>query len=476
MKTNWLFLLLLAWLGNAVASHPNQQDIDTFISKHKLGTQDLTLVALPLEGNPHQAFSYNAHNSINPASLIKLVTTYAALELLGPEYTWHTSLYTDGEQKGNSLHGNLYFKPSGDPRFGIEQLWLLLRELKLQGIEHIKGDLVLDDSAFYFPEPLSYQGQDNDKHRPFMVEANSLLVNFNSQYFRVSAGENGASITSNPQIDGVSIINQVKVLPPATCSGKIKISYHPDYSNTKASMRIAGSMPQGCTTGRYFSLLPHDRYTAGIIRQIWQESGGSLDGQTKLGSVPDNAKILGKIPSRTVAEVIRDINKYSNNSMAKQLFLTIGSQQRNATSSLDDQQLARQAIESWWRAKGLETNQLSIDNGSGLSRNASLSAKQLADMLVQATHSQFFAEFAASLPIVAIDGTMRERLTHSKIKTHARIKTGTLRNVRAIAGYVRDKERHPWVIVAIINNSKVSLQNNVLDGLLESLYTQQPVR
>lgn len=466
-------LLLLFCLNSAVAVHPDQQDIDFFLQQHRLPADSLTLITLPLAGNPHpEGVSYNDGRSVNPASLAKLVTTYAALELLGPNYSWQARLLTDGEQSGNSLNGNLYFNSGGDPKLGIERLWLLLRELKLQGIEHINGDLILDDSFYISSAPPGYQGQQQDRFRPFMVEAGNLLLNFNSQHFRVNATAQGAQIIANPPLNSVSINNQVKVGAKASCNGNIKVVYHPEFENGVASMRISGSLPLDCSTGKYFALLPHELYASQIINNIWQELGGSISGHTRVGSAPEQARLLASLPSVSLSAVISDINKYSSNSMAKQLFLSIGAWYRGA-DSIDDQQTARQTIRNWWISKGLEVSQLNIDNGSGLSQSATLNARQLANMLVKASQSPFYPEFAASLPIVAIDGTMRERLKNRLPAGRARIKTGTLRNVRAAAGYIQDKDGNDWAVVAIINHEQAKLRLDVLDSLLETLYLQQ---
>ena len=477
MKKNWYCCLaLLAWLNTALAAHPDQHDINTFLRQHQLPANSLTLVTLPLPGNSHSnGISYNASHAVNPASLIKLVTTYAALELLGPDYQWQTELLADGQQNGTTLEGNLYFRAGGDPRLSLERLWLLLRELKLQGIRHIEGDLILDDSFYLYPQQSGYQDSQGNRYRPYMVEPSSLLINFNSQHFRVTGTSNGATIISDPPIDSVSIDNRVKVLPQGNCNGRKSIVYHPQYSNGLASMRISGSIPRGCSTSRYFSLLPHERYAADTIHSIWQGMGGSISGQLMSGNIAGQLDSLATLPSVTMSEVIRDINKFSNNAMAKQLFLTIGAEHRNGIAP-DDQQMARTTINSWWASKGLDANGLAIINGSGLSQQARLNAQQLASMLAGASQSPFYPELASSLPIVAIDGTMRDRLKHSQVQAQARIKTGTLRNVRAIAGYVRDKDANPWVIVAIINHEKMQLPLDVLDSLLETLYLQQPAK
>jgi len=461
--------------AQAQSAHPDLNDIQRILQKNQLPAHALALVALPLnKASESKGTFYNANTSVNPASVIKLVTTYAALENLGPSFTWHTDLLTDGQIEGNQLNGNLYFRSGGDPKLTIERLWLLLRNLKLQGIQHINGDLVLDGSFYQIDSLKAFDGEKGDLYRPFMVDGNSLLVNFNAQRFIVTGNLAGATVTSDPFIPDVMVDNQVKVVPPKNCNAHTKVYFHPVQVNNNFTLRVTGSIPEGCSTQKYFAFMEHERYAAGIIRSTWEDMGGTISGETTFSKTPSSAKRLSSLPSISVAEAIRDVNKFSNNAMAKQLFLTIGARNRLATDT-DDADAAKRVVIEWWKSKGIQRPTLIIENGSGLSRSERLSAYELALMLKDAASSPFAAEYQASLPLVAIDGTMVRRLRRSSIAGQARIKTGTLRNVRAIAGYSNDKNGDPWVIVAILNHP-VNIHNGILDTLLNSLHLQIPIR
>lgn len=471
IKKSILFLLLYSsW---TFAAHPNQADVQKILTEYKLPADALSLVALPMHESPERKqFLYNAHASVNPASLIKLVTTFAALEILGPSFNWSTELFTDGVIHGDRLQGNLYFRSGGDPKLTLERLWLLLRDLQLKGVKHIDGNLVLDGSFYQIETLDSFDGQPGDRYRPFMVDGNSLLVNFNAQRFVVTGHLSGAIVNSDPFIPDVLIDNQVKVLPQGKCSNQ-KVTYHPQQVGQQLQLKVSGTIPAGCSTYKYFSFVEHSRYASGIIRSTWEEMGGSLAGKTLFATTPEDAIRLSSIPSITVTEAIRDVNKFSNNAMAKQLFLTIGALHRMQDDT-DDAVVARNIIAQWWREKGIKRSSLVLENGSGLSRSERLSAYELAQMLRIAAQSPYAAEFQASLPLVAIDGTMRNRLKHSPVAGQARIKTGTLKDVRAIAGYSNDKDGHSWVIVAILNHP-TNINNAILDRLLNSLYQQSPI-
>lgn len=469
-----VFLSLSAGLThNAHAVHPDSNDIQRVLTRHQLPADALALVALPLNGNV-QGIAYNADKPVNPASVMKLVTTYAALDTLGPTYTWKTDLLTDGEVIGDTLHGNLYFRSGGDPKLTTERLWLLLRDLKLQGIRHIRGNLILDGSYYDIKNLVAFDGEASDLYRPFMVEPDGLLINFNAQRFIVRTDRGKAVVVSDPLVPEVQVNNQVQVVPAKACHLHTKVSFLPRQSADQLSLTVSGSIPEGCKSERYFAFIDHARYSSGVIRSTWDDMGGTLNGKTLLGETPSSAKLLARLPSASVADTIRDINKFSNNTIAKQLFITLGAHFR-APDDADDVVAARRALGNWWQGMGGRSNNLVIENGSGLSRQERLTARELALMLQQAARSPYAAEFKASLPVVGVDGTMRRRLAKQPIAGKARVKTGTLKNVRAIAGYSQDKDGNDWAVVIIANHHR-NLNNAVLDDLLAALYTQRPVR
>lgn len=472
-----LFSVCLGLLGSLpaalYAAHPDTSDIQRVLTRHQLPADALTLVALPLTGDL-QGTAYNADAAVNPASVMKLVTTYAALDALGPTYTWKTDLLTDGEIIGDTLHGNLYFRSGGDPKLTTERLWLLLRDLKLQGVRHIRGNLILDGSYYDIKNLIAFDGEASDLYRPFMVEPDSLLINFNAQRFIVRTDRGKAVVVSDPLVPEVEISNNVQVVPAKACHVHTKVSFLPRQSADQLSLTVSGSIPEGCSSERYFAFIDHTRYSSGVIRSTWDDMGGTLSGKTLLGTTPANAKLLARLPSASVADTIRDINKFSNNTIAKQLFITLGAHFR-APGDADDVVAARRALGNWWQGMGGKSHNLVIENGSGLSRQERLTARELALMLQQAAKSHYAAEFQASLPVVGVDGTMRRRLSKHPISGKARVKTGTLKNVRAIAGYSKDRDGNDWAVVIIANHHK-NLNNAVLDDLLASLYSQQAVR
>lgn len=445
--------------------------VEQALRRSKLDGQALSLVAIPLNG-AGQTTAFNADVPVNPASTIKLVTTYAALELLGPAHTWTTELYADGPLRDGVLHGNLYLKGGGDPKLNMERLWLLLRDLRSHGVESISGDLVLDRSHFVQPAVPAFDDDGDDANRPYLVAPDSLLINLNAQRFSVRSEGGRVHVSAEPPLDAVRIDNRVRPLPARdNCPAWPQVSYRPIHQADGVTLVVTGELAQGCKAHTYLALLDHPRYAAGTVRAIWRELGGTLLGADRIDRVPDDARLLVRAESPDLVEVIRDINKFSNNTMARQLFLSLGAEFRTPQDR-DDAAAAQRVIRQWLERKGLPVARLVLENGSGLSRAERVTARGLASLLQSAWQSPFAAEFISSMPLAALDGTMRKRLQDTAVAGKAHIKTGTLNNVRAIAGYSRDVNGSSWAVVAILNHPRPWGASAVLDQVLLSIYEQ----
>lgn len=411
--------------------------------------------------------SIHAQQPMNPASTMKLLTTYAGLEILGPSYTWKTEAYLDGKLEKGVLQGNLVLKGYGDPKFTIEQFWLWLSELRARGLRDIKGDLVLDRSFFNVPaeNPADF---DNDPMRAYNVGPDALLLNFNTLRLRYLPDGNRLKVISEPSLDGVQLDNQLAPQPAPGCENwddSIRIQARGD------SVILQGGYPSECgEREQNLSVMPHTRYVAAVFNAIWQELGGTLTGNTREGTVSSTAQLFSTHYSAPLAEVVRDINKFSNNVMARQLFLTLATADR--THPVATVPLGEQAMRRWLVQKELNFPELVLENGAGLSRNARINAHHLADLLHSAALSPMSAEFTASLPILGIDGSVKKRLKGTVAASHAHLKTGTLENVKTIAGYVRSRSGKEWIMVFLINHPNAKLGQSAQDALIEWLQKQ----
>ena len=472
--------LLLASLFLPLAFGANAAPVNTTLSPkvqqalktNKLQNDALSLVLIPLTG-PGIPTVFNADVSMNPASTMKLVTTYAALEMLGPTHQWKTEFYTDGTLNNGILQGNLYLKGGGDPKLNMEKLWLLMRDLRANGVQQVTGDLVLDRNFFEQPQLPAFNDDGNDKNKPFLVKPDSLMVNLKALRF-VARNDGGKVLISvEPPIASIKIDNQVKAINTKQCTGDVRYNPVPQ-ADGSVLVTVSGQLADGCNSQTYLSLLDHATYTAGAVRAIWKELGGSIQGQDRQASVPKNAKLLARAFSPDLAEIIRDINKYSNNTMAQQLFLSLGAQFRNDADG-DDAKAAQRVVRQWLAKKGITAPHLVMENGSGLSRAERVSAREMAQMLQAAWKSPYAAEFISSMPIAGKDGTMRKRLKTTAMNGQAHIKTGTLNTVRAISGFSRDINGNTWAVVAILNDSRPWGASAILDQVLLDLYRQPPL-
>ena len=466
-----LFLPLALPVNAAPLNTALPPKVQQALKASKLENNALSLVMIPLNG-PGSPTVFNADVSVNPASTMKLVTTYAALEMLGPTYQWKTEFFTDGTLSNGVLNGNLYLKGGGDPKLNMEKLWLLMRDLRANGVRQVTGDLVLDRSHFVQPQLPAFNDDGGDDNAPFLVKPDALLINLKALRF-VSRNDSGKVLVSvEPPIASIRIDNQVKAMPGNKCTGDVR--YNPVTQADGVTVVVSGQLAEGCSSQTYLSLLDHPTYAAGAVRAIWSELGGSIQGQDRVAEVPKSARVLARAFSPDLAEIIRDINKYSNNTMAQQLFLSLGARYRTDADG-DDAKAAQRVIRQWLAKKGITASHLVMENGSGLSRDERVSAREMGTLLQAAWKSPYAAEFMSSMPIVGMDGTMRKRLKRTALAGEGHIKTGTLNTVRAIAGFSRDSNGNSWAVVAILNDPRPWGASSVLDQVLLDLYPQPKV-
>lgn len=417
--------------------------------------------------------THGAERALNPASTMKLVTTYAALELLGPAYTWNTEIYATGPLQSDVLAGDLVIKGYGDPKLTLENFWLMLRNLRARGIRDIRGDVLLDRS-FFSVEDYDPARFDGEPLRPYNVGPDALLVNFKAVTlsFVPEREQRMVRIIVDPGLPQVQVVNTI-TLNDAQCGdwlGKLKIDAQS--SAEAARLAIGGAYSTDCgERTRSFSLLDHRAYVAALFAQIWREVGGTLMGSVREGRVPPGARLVSATRSEALSEVVRDINKYSNNVMARQLFLTMGALGEGTPGTLEK---ARSVVRQWLAQKAVQAPELTIDNGSGLSRIERISARSMGELLLAAFRSPVMPELMGSLPLVAADGTMRRRLSNADVAGQAHIKTGSLSGVRAIAGYVLDARGRRVVVVFLVNHPNAGAAQAAQDALLRWVYRAPP--
>jgi D-alanyl-D-alanine carboxypeptidase/D-alanyl-D-alanine-endopeptidase (penicillin-binding protein 4) len=456
---NYLLGTVVALACGLVLAQALPREVDAALIRAKVPRQAVSLLVVDADGKLPARLSQRANIVVNPASVMKLVTTYAALELLGPTYTWRTPVFLDGEVRNGTLYGNLYLKGQGDPKLTVERLWLLLRRVRGLGVEKINGDIVLDRSAFETLEadPASFDGE---PLRPYNAAPEALLINFKSvlMTFVPDLHTNTARVQFEPPLSGVQMQASVPLSndPSGSCDD-YRAALKADFSDP---MRIsfAGSYPAQCRE-KVWSVAYADpgNFNARAVEGLWHEMGGQLSGSVHGGRAPALEPSFEMV-SPPLAEVIRDINKYSNNLMAQQLFLTLSLPTASRAAS-------REIVRQWWQTRIDADSAPTIDNGSGLSRQSRISAQALAHLLQVAYRSPLAVELMASLPIAGVDGTLKRSQAASRGSAH--LKTGSLRDVTALAGYVQGASGKYYVLVAIVNHPNAKAVRPAFDALLD---------
>ena len=410
-------------------------------------------------GQARPLLAWRADEPVNPASLMKLFTTFAALDQLGPAWTWATPVWLQGEVQGGVLNGNLVLKGSGDPKLVLERLWLLLRRVQQLGVRHIGGDIVLDRSAFTVPEqnPGDFDGE---PRRPYNVRPDALLLNYKSVAltFTPDPARNVARVAAEPPLAGLEVDAAVALVGGGCDDWRAAL--RPDLADPRRT-RFGGSYALACGE-KQWALADADpaTYNERLLAHLWRELGGTLGGRVRDGLAPSTRPSF-ELASPSLAEVVRDINKFSNNVMAQQLFLTLGLQQRGSGTP----QAARATLKQWLAERlGRGAEAAVIDNGSGLSRDTRVSARLIARLLQFGWASPVMPELMASLPVTGLDGTLR----NAKMSTgRAHLKTGSLRDVTGLAGYVLSKSGRRYVLAVVVNHERALQARPALDALVQ---------
>ncbi len=489
LQGSFPFLLTLAVLWASATTQarsvprPLPAQVSVALARVKVPQDALTVLVVDAEGRQAPRLSHRAQVPLNPASVMKLVTTYAALDLLGPAYTWRTPVWVDGTVQGNTLRGNIYIQGQGDPKLVAERLWLLLRRVQGLGISTIAGDIVLDRSAFATPatDPASFDGE---PLRPYNATPDALLVNYKSVVMTLvpDPAAQLARVHFEPPLAGVQMQANVP-LSNGPCDD-YRAALQADFSEP-ARMRFLGSYPTSCGEKVWpVAYADPASYAARAVAGLWREMGGQLTGTVRDGRAPTTVATF-EMTSPTLLEVVRDINKYSNNVMAQQLFLTLSLPANNPlgadpranpgnAGAKSTQVLttpgasfaaSREVLRQWWQRRISPVDAPVLDNGSGLSRAERISAQALARLLQTAYLSPLMPELMSALPIAGVDGTLKR--SRSEASGRAHLKTGSLRDVTAVAGYVHGASGQRYVLVAIVNHPNASAARAAFDALLD---------
>jgi D-alanyl-D-alanine carboxypeptidase/D-alanyl-D-alanine-endopeptidase (penicillin-binding protein 4) len=435
-----------------LAAHAGElpPEIDRVLTGHAIPATDISIVVQGVDDTT-PTLSHLADVPRSPASVMKTVTTWSALEYLGPAYTWPTEVYFLGTFDGHKLDGDLGLKGYGDPQLVVEEVWKLLRALRRMGLTEISGDLVLDDSHFAVdePEPGAFDGQ---PYRTYNVVPSALLMNFKAVQFQFmpDSARGRVNVATDPVLANLKIDNNL-TLVDGPCGGyNAGISFNHADPDELDHVVLDGTFSRRCSVyGMGRTVLQHDTFVFGLFSSLWKEVGGSFSGKMRKAQIAADATPALVWQSKPLGEIVRSINKNSNNVMTRQLLYTLGAEAIGAPGTREN---GVAVVRELLAARGLDTSSLMLQNGAGLSRDERASMQLLVDLLRAAYASPYAPEFIASLSLGGLDGTTRGRFDAAPASQVMHLKTGRLDHVSAVAGYVRAANGKTYVVAVVMNS------------------------
>lgn len=474
-----LAALLLALLTRAWPARAGQRlppVVQAEMARVGLSADDIALVALPLDGG--FGWQHRPDVPMQPGSAMKLVTSVVALDRLGPLQRGHTDLLATAPVEAGVLRGDLFLRGGADPELGLPQLWAMLLELREQGIETIDGRLVVDRTLFRPLRPeLGVPPFDETPEFPYNVIPDALHLAGGLMGVYIESDARDVRARAWPRLDGIEVDSAMVVSPGRACADWSGDWQRPAVAELGdgAQVLLRGPFPPDCKVWQALQLVDRQRLVDAGVRTLWRQLGGRGPAATVEGATPGGARVLATHRAPPWFQLLRQQNKSSDNALSRLLFLQLGVPGMQAQPGLDTAVLAADVVRGWFDEHGIDSAGLVLDNGSGLSRHERISARQLAQMLKVARQRPNAADLLASLPLAGRDGTMRRRLRDSPAAGQARLKTGTLRNAAALAGYVSDRTGREWALAAIVNHDEHALASRaVLDAWVDWFAREWP--
>jgi serine-type D-Ala-D-Ala carboxypeptidase/endopeptidase (penicillin-binding protein 4) len=469
--SGFLLSILIAWSAAVMAQQPAVPgSVQRVIQAHGMDPARIGIWVQPV-GGAEPWLVHNADTALNPASVIKLATSLAAMEVLGPAYTWTTRLYLGGPVEEGVLTGDLWIRGGGDPFLVTEEFWKLLGALRRSGIRRIEGDLVFDLGQFE-PSTEAPSAFDGQPHRVYNQPPHPLLVNFNALHVEVAPGPDGESVRASvdPPLAGLRVDNRLRQRR-GPCGGyRLGITYR--VLESEPGIALEGDYPTACGNHRFArTALAPEAYVHSLFRVLWAQWGGEFEGGWRIATWPDPERVPDLVhESRPLGDLVRLANKHSNNVMTRHFKLTLGAEVLGIPATREK---GVNAILDFLSARDIDARGLVLDNAAGLSRDNRITARQLAGVLRAGRESRFMPEFVSSLALAGMDGTLRTRFEDDPAAGRMHLKTGFLEGVSAVAGYVKAASGEDVMVVVMANGpgvqwgTGIELQDAVLRWVFE---------
>lgn len=474
------FCLFFIWppgevLSKDLSVDPNavvfRRSVNQILSHSCLKTAHIGIRIRSLE-NKDILFEKNGDNLLIPASNVKLLTTAVALRKLGPDFRFLTRIYTNGQINGKALEGDLFIKGYGDPKLTTEEMWILANQVKNLPIRKVMGHLIADDT--YFDDELRIKSWKKEwGPEAYNAPLGAISFNFNTVSVDVIPGfKNGdrPALVINPDVDYFRVVNVAVTQPSYRWRSRLIVNRVEE--NDHDEITVSGRISKNVKRKRYFlSITDPTKYSTKVFRKNLAQAGVSILGDVSRGRVPEEATLLVEHKSAPLSEIIRGLNKHSNNFMAEQFVKALGAEQVSAPGTTEK---GLRVIREYMRSLGYLAHQYVILDGSGLSRGNRLSPEQIVSILEDVySDMSIYPEFISALGVMGLDGSVKKRMEGNEEAGKVRVKTGTLNNVSALSGYFQSSDGERYVFSMLMNNLRcsngriVDLQDEIISQAMQ---------
>ncbi len=384
-----------------------------------------------------------------PASNVKLFVSAAALRFLESDYVFKTDLHSDTSLSEGTLEGNLYLKGFGDPSLVSEELSKLVTSLRALGLRKVRENLVID--ASYFSSPPSPPPSPT-KTRAYLAPHGAASLNFNAVAVYAEPGASPGQpprVVLEPASPYFELLNRAKTVR----GGKRKtLRVRREALSGSDRIIVEGNLPSGSPRELIWVSISNPAFYLGhTFVEFLQRGGISVEGEVRLGPVPPEAGLLFQHRSKSLASILWDMNKWSNNFMAQQILHVLGAEAGDPPGTVEK---GVAVVESYLKRLGVSGENFEMADGSGLSRENRLSPGQLVKVL-QDMYGDFRyrSEFVSSLSVMGVDGSTRDRLEDTRGERRVRVKTGSLKGVDTLSGYAVTGEGEVLAFSILMNGS-----------------------
>ena len=462
-----LRLLLALWLGSYALWADLPSAIGRFLSKDKIDPAKVSILITETRSGKTIA-EHRADDSRLPASVIKLATTYAALRELGTDWRWPTRFEYTGRFSRGEITGDLVVKAYGDPTLSRRHIPGIVKRLKRMGVRKIRGDLILDRSFFATDGRIS-SGFDNHPYSEYNAMPDALMFDDHLCHIAIDARGGTPQVSQVLSDPGYRISNQLKVTSKS-CRGRYRwprISIRQEEG--KPTVVVSGTLSSHCAPMTVEKVLsqPYYSFFAALTREF-RKQGIEFEGSLRLQKAPKSSRPLMTHLSDPLIKIVAKTNKKSNNLYARHIFLLLGAKRYGAPAT---EAKGRKAVKEILGSRGILGKETILDNGCGLSRRTRTTVRAM-HRLLQDAYKAYAWKWMGTLAVAGVDGTIKKRFRNTPVRKRAWMKTGTLKNAKNIAGYVKGRSGKLYTVVIFYNGPQrwlgSLLQNQILEWIVKN--------